>query len=224
MTDLATCPVCPVCQDPLASGPVWRCEACATPHHAACRAYVEGCSTYGCVGRATPPPRGWRFWTRAHHVDERDAPYNWAILVAITLFTCTLLSTPAGPVTPVLVGLVCFMVALLTAGMSAEGLMLEVDEGAGTLRRLTQYPLGVSRDRLVRLERLAELRPRVRVLLVEEPHRPTFVALELVGTGAVLRPRLAACPVSDWPELRAVARTLATALKTDLEVPPALAA
>jgi hypothetical protein len=39
---------CPYCADPLASGAVRTCAACATPHHSDCWEAGGGCTTYGC--------------------------------------------------------------------------------------------------------------------------------------------------------------------------------
>jgi hypothetical protein len=221
---MSTTLLCPVCQDPLVGRDHWRCPSCATPHHDSCRQYAGRCATYGCAAAPPAERSSLSFRTPSRYVDEADSWITSAVLLVNCAVAGLVVSSPALRFYALLLPLF-FVACCVVAGLAcSDGLVVEVDEAAGTLLRRSVYPLGVSRDRLVRLDRLAAARPRLRVRLVEGGNLGTYVSLEVDGIGPALRPRLAACPVADWPELRPVARGLAAALKTDLEVPPALAA
>jgi hypothetical protein len=221
---MSTTLFCPVCQDPLVGRDHWRCPSCATPHHESCRRYAGRCATYGCAAAPPAERSSLSFQTPTRYVDEADSWVTSAVLLVNCAVAGLVISSPTLQLYALFLPLVFIACCLIVGMVSADGLVVEIDEAAGTLLRRSVYPLGVSKDRLVCLRRLAEIRPRLRVRLVEGGHLGTYVALEVDGVGPALRPRLAACPVADWPELRPVARGLAEALKTDLEVPPALAA
>jgi hypothetical protein len=44
-------PICKVCGEPIAGGPVITCASCNTPHHRDCWEYVGACSIYGCSSK-----------------------------------------------------------------------------------------------------------------------------------------------------------------------------
>jgi hypothetical protein len=51
-------PICKVCGEVIAGGPVVLCSSCRTPHHRECWEYVGACSIYGCGSKMAEPAAG----------------------------------------------------------------------------------------------------------------------------------------------------------------------